>query len=47
VRPRIAYTVRQFHHTCTTGHPQMLTLHIVHARLGYGIDYLTCADEEA
>ena len=25
----------------------MLTLHIVQARLGYGIDYLTFADEEA
>ena len=46
MRPRIAYTVRQFHHTFNTGNPRMLTIHIVQARLGYGIDYIKFADEE-
>ena len=47
MKPRIAYTGRRFHHTCTTGNHRMLTIHIVQARLGYGIDYLKFADKEA
>jgi hypothetical protein len=46
VRPSIAYTVRRFHHTFNTGKHCMLTIHIVQARLGYGVDYMKFADQE-
>jgi hypothetical protein len=38
--------VKQFHHTFNTGNHRMLTIHIVQARLGYGIDYIKFADKE-
>ena len=44
--PRIAYTLRWFHQTFKAGNHRMLTIHIVQARLGYGINYMKFADKE-
>ena len=46
MRPRIAYTLRRFHYTFNTGNHHMLTIHIVQARLCYGVDYMKFADKE-
>jgi hypothetical protein len=46
VRPRIEYIFSWFRQPLKTGNHRMLTLHVVQARLGYGIGYINFADKE-